>query len=460
MTLQTILEIAVGLFFTWLMLSIAAMYIQEWFGTQLRWRSNMLEAYISNMLTDPALADQFYDHPLIKSLHTGEGDDMRRPAYIPARMFTMTLFDIVINAGKKTSILQQEVFKLRSTMDKLKKDEKARANAQFKLVLAAARKALNTKTGEAALENAVANIKLELEILGKINPLLQEAVEQTLSKVDITAQDVDTILKGIDDARKQSAEKAGVETGDSSTMEQLRDGIAILSATNPQLKQALESLLLGVEEYGSRGENALAMARQNVETWFDDGMDRLSGWYKRYSQKIAILVGISVAVVLNADTLAMAQTLWREPIIRQALVSQAEAFAQKNQDGLQPMTADEFSTLPAEFSTLNIPIGWIGTPLPVDSGGGITMMDGSQKHCTFWPASPIDYYGIKVGQNCYSVINAPVLNDPTGIFLKTFGLLVSGLAAAQGAPFWFDILKKVINIRTTGVNPSETKPAG
>jgi len=460
MSLQTIVEIAVSLVFAWLVLSIAAMYIQEWLGAQLKWRASMLESYISNMLADPALAEQFYDHPLIKSLHTGGSQDMRRPSYIPARMFTMALFDIVIHAGKPTSVLQQEIHKLRTTIDKLKKDDKARAEAQFELVLAAARKALNTQTGEAALNNAIANVKMELQHLAKINPLLEEAVAQTLSKVDITTKDVDEILAGIEAARKQAADEVGLE-GEVSTLDQIRDGIAVLGATNPQLKQALESLLIGVEEYGEKGENALAQARQNIEKWFDDGMDRLSGWYKRHSQKVALAVGIGVAVVLNADTLALAQTLWREPIVRQAMVAQAESFAQQNEGELQPMTADQIAALQVQFSTLNIPIGWVGTPLPVDSGGGITMMDGSLKRCTLWPTSTVDYYGMRVGSKCYPIINAPAPNDLTGILLKLFGLIVSGVAAAQGAPFWFDVLKKAINIRASGgYSTTDAKPAG
>lgn len=457
MSLQTILEILISLIFAWLVLSIGVMYIQEWLGARLCWRSKMLETHIRNMLADPALAGQFYDHPLIQSLRTGDDlENMRQPSYIPPRMFALALFDIVISAGKKPSIVQQEVFKLRSTIEKLKKDDKARAEAQFRLVLAAARQALNTKTGETALENALSNIKKELQNLGKINPLLQQAVQETLGQVEITAQEVDDILAGIEATRRQAVEEAGLE-GEIFTLEQIRDGIAALGATNPQLNQTLNSLLLGIEEYGIRGENTLALARESVEKWFDDSTERLSGWYKRHAQKVSLILGISLAVVLNADTLALTQTLWREPIVRQAMVAQAEAFAQKSEDELRPMTANELAALQVQFNTLNVPIGWVGTPLPADKSGGVPMMDGSLKKCTLWPQSTIDYYGLRMGRQCYPIINAPAPNDPTGILLKLFGLLVSGVAAAQGAPFWFDILKKTINIRASGANPSEPK---
>ena len=449
MSLLTILEIFISLIFAWLVLSIGVMYIQEWIGARLRLRSKMLEAHIRNFLADPALADLFYEHPLIKSLHTGDDEaNLRRPSYIPARMFSLALFDILVNAGKKQSILQREIQTLRSNIAELKKDEKARAEAQFRVVLKAAREALNTRGGEAALESAMDSVNVELKKLGSLNPLLEQAVAQVFNRVEVTGQDVDTILAGIEAQRRQAA---GEE--EPSAFEQIREGIAVLGATNPQLKQALESLLLGIE----KGENALAVARESVENWFDNGTERLSGWYKRQAQKMSLVIGVAVAIVLNADTLALTQTLWREPVVRQALAAQAEAFAQENKDGLRPMTSDELAALQLQFTSLNVPIGWVGTPLPADSSGGVSMMDGSQKRCTLLPNSPIDYYGLKVGNKCYPIVNAPAPNDLTGILIKLFGLLVSGVAAAQGAPFWFDILKKTINIRTSGANPSEPK---
>jgi hypothetical protein len=62
------------------------------------------------------------------------------------------------------------------------------------------------------------------------------------------------------------------------------------------------------------------------------------------------------------------------------------------------------------------------------------------------------------GDACKQVTNAPV--DSTGWWSKVIGILITAAAAAQGAPFWFDILKKLINVRSTGPNPSEQKPAG
>src|SRR5688572_9085975 len=50
----------------------------------------------------------------------------------------------------------------------------------------------------------------------------------------------------------------------------------------------------------------VAAVRAAIEQWFDDAMDRVSGWYKRHVQKIVLGLGFALAVLLNLDTLALA----------------------------------------------------------------------------------------------------------------------------------------------------------
>lgn len=59
MSILAILEVAIGLIFAWLVISLAVMYIQEWVVGKLGWRSNMLETYIGNLMVDPSIAKQF-----------------------------------------------------------------------------------------------------------------------------------------------------------------------------------------------------------------------------------------------------------------------------------------------------------------------------------------------------------------------------------------------------------------
>ena len=106
MYLQEILEVAIGLVFMWLVLSIAAMTIQEWIGNVLNERAKDLEQNLQEMLNSDDLTKQIYDHPLITSLyHPAKRSHQkpRLPAYMPAGKFASALFDIVIKAGTEAS---------------------------------------------------------------------------------------------------------------------------------------------------------------------------------------------------------------------------------------------------------------------------------------------------------------------------------------------------------------------
>jgi hypothetical protein len=47
-----------------------------------------------------------------------------------------------------------------------------------------------------------------------------------------------------------------------------------------------------------------------------------------------------------------------------------------------------------------------------------------------------------------------------GTFLsKLMGLLATGLAVSLGAPFWFDTLKRFLNVRSAGPVPKKSEPA-
>ena len=91
MYLDAILEVAIGLVFSWLVLSIATMQVQEWLSSWFHWRAQSLEESIYRMLRNRDLVDKFYNHSMISSL----SQPGQKPSYIPADRFAQTLFDIL-----------------------------------------------------------------------------------------------------------------------------------------------------------------------------------------------------------------------------------------------------------------------------------------------------------------------------------------------------------------------------
>jgi hypothetical protein len=93
MYLDAILEVAIGLIFSWLILSIATMQLQEWISSLFGWRGELLEDSLKRMLQDDELVAAFYNQPLISSLSQSD----RKPSYIPSDRFAQSLFDVIIN---------------------------------------------------------------------------------------------------------------------------------------------------------------------------------------------------------------------------------------------------------------------------------------------------------------------------------------------------------------------------
>ena len=86
------------------------------------------------------------------------------------------------------------------------------------------------------------------------------------------------------------------------------------SPPNAKLSEALLAL------YRSTGEDAAAF-KHAAEQWFDDSMERVSGWYRRKIQFLLFVIGTIVVCLLNADTLTTGRVLWRDDASRAAVVT-------------------------------------------------------------------------------------------------------------------------------------------
>jgi hypothetical protein len=268
-------------------------------------------------------------------------------------------------------------------------------------------------------------------------------------------------------------------------VDQLRVGAQALLAENNKLGESINSLLVGIEEYAGGADKALALGRKNVEDWFNSTMDRLSGWYKRWAQVWAFAIGFTIALLFNVDSLYMAQQLWRNPATRLAAATYIQNYVETNAKNSQPEDT-VLSAVQGDIQKLNFPVGW--------KQGAIITAKADEKYATenfsvaggflatgntdftskatklfsangpakllFFTATDMAGICVKnldangtVQPLCYEIKDAP--RDLGGVLSKLAGCLVTALAALQGAPFWFDTLKKIVNVRSTGANPIE-----
>lgn len=198
-------------------------------------------------------------------------------------------------------------------------------------------------------------------------------------------------------------------------------GSAVNSLEDDQLRKLLLALI------GADG--SMQQIQQDLAKWFDQYMERVSGWYKRKTQAINLALALVLAVILNADSLAIFNALSTNPKLSAAAVDVATNYLRDNPspaltttrpvtdtqsipDLAKPMA--EILSLEDTLAKLSMPITWA----PADE---------------------------------------KVPRDLTGWFYKILGLLMTALLVSLGAPFWFDLLNKFVNLRSTGRVPAKAE---
>jgi len=173
---------------------------------------------------------------------------------------------------------------------------------------------------------------------------------------------------------------------------------------NAELKNALVALY-----HHAQGD--AVVFRRGVERWYDDTMERVSGWYRRRVQLVILALAIGTALVLNADTLQMAKHLWTNPSARAAVVNEARNEKPDSSGGKGALTS---------LDHLPLPLGWHLA---------------SARH---------DPQGFPIYEK-WSMVWA--------LLAKLVGLTLTAAALLLGAPFWFDVLSKIARLRNSGAPP-------
>jgi hypothetical protein len=173
-------------------------------------------------------------------------------------------------------------------------------------------------------------------------------------------------------------------------------GAAIAGIPDPQLKSAMEAL------WATAQQDADAF-KKNIAIWFDNSMDRVSGWYKRRSQLVSFLVALAIAVLFNVNALYESAQIWKRPAVLAelpALHSQADlttADASKIFEALEPAYL----------------IGWVEGPMPN-------------------------------------------LSDWKSWYIAIVSWVLVASATLFGASFWFDLLQRLTHLKGTGLKPERS----
>ncbi|MBN2350848.1 MAG: hypothetical protein JXJ22_18570 [Bacteroidales bacterium] len=410
---STALDIVIGLIFIFLLYSLLATVIAEIIATFFGLRARNLSKAISRMLEDDnhkgELTRKFYNHPLIKYL--APGNFFKKPSYISPGNFSKCLLDILKELGKGDAEIEK------------------------------------VKSGLEGMENKAEKL---------------EAIERLLAETELTDSEQMASVKSLMGNKNTHNVLSNTETGG-----------------------FLKSLL-------DDAQNDLVKFKSLIEQWYDDTMDRATSWYKSNLQIILVGIGFILAVSFNASTIEIAKMLSKDKNAREQMVQLASSFSENNAGLIA-----NYDSLPAEFQerldTLLAIKGLVqedinnagellgaGWKLP-DSLGVKPIKElnkkGANISClisdkdTFIIQFP-DAQTAKQNKGFYQLVSSggepsnSNINIPEDqkvyyasldkwlYFYKTFlaniwGYILTALAVSLGAPFWFDLLNKLVKVRNS-----------
>jgi len=202
-------------------------------------------------------------------------------------------------------------------------------------------------------------------------------------------------------AGKASIEVPAGNMNVSEMKKSLSESMNFFQANNQSLAQTMKYIAPNIDDDITTADKEaeklttnLDKFRSNTEVWFNTTMSGASVSYRKNAHTIALAIGIVIALAFNVDSIQITTRLWRDPTLRQAIVAQA--------GNIDPKDETSFDNTTAKLNELALPIGWTSDATPHNTANWV---------------------------------------------YKLFGFLITGAAAAQGAPFWFDTLEKISGLK-------------
>jgi hypothetical protein len=282
--------------------------------------------------------------------------------------------------------------------------------------------------------------------------------------------------------------------------------LAIPQVANAKLRNSLAALLRSAEGDVDKFKAAL-------EDWFNHSMDRVTGWYKLHAQTWLLILGFILAVTCNVDSIRIIQTLSKNPNLAHAVAAQAEAFAKEKgrpdskedqaaarkvkekkikeaRENLANVTKENASSLENAQEAVNQATGDAKKEaqakfdiVKVENEKKLTKAKKEEEDAVNWDGVLADFKsdlkelsntGIPMGwdqtaRSGFGLFKNPQRSDWASfgnwntadkwnwdvLFPALCGWGVTALAASLGAPFWFDMLQRVMNLRGNGRSPDE-----
>lgn len=210
-----------------------------------------------------------------------------------------------------------------------------------------------------------------------------------------------------------------------------------LLKTGEQVESAIPSLKKGIEENFNHdslkilkdfveeaGEN-IEEFQQKLEDWYDEMMRQATEWYRSKVRFILFVVGVIIAISVNANTIQIVKKLSINPETRQALVNAAEQLHAQGKENVLPPENDnrDFKEKIDDLS--------------------------AKANQVLELTSTYSVLGIGWGEE-----NVGKIKNIWDVLFLAAGWLITAFAISLGAPFWYDMLGRVVSIRSAAKTKS------
>ncbi len=409
MNLLTFFDVLLSLTFIFFIVSLFVSGIWEFIATIIQdKRSTLLRQSLQNVLSDPKFADLIYEHPLIK------GQTVRRRPQFLERIFGWMLHrDVESGSGEVT---------LRPSY--------ITANVFAKVLLGLLQQHAATP----------APVPVPPPALGMVQGINPFTVSGGFNSIQQVSQWVNTL----------SASSLGL---------------------NADALEELKSILTALLQDSKDISGAIA----SIEKWYNAHMERVSGYYKQYSQEGIRWVSIFIVVAFNLDVISVTERLQRDTELRNLVVGQAVEIVQKIGNELN------FTSVRSEVARRGIVnqfkldstkrAGMHPDSLKFIKQKRDSILAAINKQAKTKSDSLKQQRAILVGETlglqqlpfgwatiCDDLNKAQGIDCIFIMFKMFIGWLLMIAAVSFGAPFWFDLLVKFVNVRNVGKLEDTGKP--
>ena len=248
-----------------------------------------------------------------------------------------------------------------------------------------------------------------------------------------------------------------------------QDLVSDLAKEQPVIPKNLSKLIIS---FLNNTENSVLNAEQKIDDlenqlceFYNNAMDRVTGIYKRNLNMITMVLSILAAVILNIDTIKIATDSLKNP---QALNDASAKIAQQMSSGkvsgdnnhISIKNAKDSVIISQTFTSLiQNSVATVNNDTTRQNAKAIADFKSELKNINNIVIETKDM-GLPVGYKDENDFKAQWWSDECGSGFKNFmvkllGIFITAFALRLGAPYWFDVLNKVVNIRSAGIKPGE-----